>query len=142
MWKIRVVAVRGAVVKDSVKIAAARDAISNLFAYVTVAMGFTRTVPSFNTAFIHTPRGIGNALLSTIAPVMNWLAGSSWAVTDPSQANLFRWIFDSYEPIIYRGAALDLVRGREASPGPTRVRNRLGIRSWIPSFKSLNLHRH
>ncbi|MCB1210308.1 MAG: DNRLRE domain-containing protein, partial [Verrucomicrobiales bacterium] len=31
-----------------------------------------------------------------------------------SQANLFRWVFDSFEPIIYRGAALDLVRGRES----------------------------
>ena len=40
MWKIRVVAVRAAVVKDSAKLANSRDAFTNLFAYVTSGCGF------------------------------------------------------------------------------------------------------
>jgi len=113
MWKIRAVAVRGAVVKDSVKLAAARDAFSELFQYVTTGDGFY-TDGSFIQHTIHPyTAGYGASLIATIAPVMNWMAGSTWAVTDPSQANLYNWVFDSYEPIIYRGAALDYVRGRE-----------------------------
>ena len=124
MWKIRVVAVRGAVMKSSTKLAAARDAFSELFVYATSGDGFY-TDGSFLQHTIHPyTAGYGNSLLSNIAPVMNWLAGSTWAVTDPSQANLYRWVFDSYEPIIYRGASLDYVRGREigrsgASPQAT-----------------------
>ena len=45
---------------------------------------------------------------------MAWLSGSTWEVTDPAQANIYDWIFDSFEPILYRGAAFDLVRGRES----------------------------
>lgn len=124
MWKIRVVAVRGAVVKDGAKLLAARDAFSNLFAYVTSGDGFYADGSYVQHGVHPYTAGYGNALLSTIAPVMSWLSGSTWEVTDPSQANLFRWVFDSFEPIIYRGAALDLVRGREvgranSSPQPT-----------------------
>ena len=39
MLKLRIVAVRGCVVKDTVKLAAARDAFSNLFVYVTTGDG-------------------------------------------------------------------------------------------------------
>lgn len=114
MWKIRVVAVRGCVVKDATKLVAARDAFSNLFVYVTSGDGFY-TDGSYIQHTIHPyTAGYGASLLSNIAPVMNWLSGSTWAVTDPLQSNLYRWVFDSVEPIIYRGAALDFVRGREA----------------------------
>ncbi|MCD6051575.1 MAG: hypothetical protein K0Q55_2984, partial [Verrucomicrobia bacterium] len=114
MWKIRVVAVRGAVVKDTAKLAAARDAFSNLFLYVTSGDGFY-TDGSFLQHGTHPyTAGYGASLIATIAPVMNLLAGSTWEVTDPLKDNLYRWVFDSFEPIIYRGAAWDLVRGREA----------------------------
>ena len=114
MWKIRVVAVRGAVVKDAAKLAAARDAISNLFVYATTGDGFY-VDGSFIQHGIHPyTAGYGSSLLSTMAPVMSWLADSTWAVTDPAQSSLFRWVFDSFEPIVYNGAAWNLVRGREA----------------------------
>ncbi|MEQ1859136.1 MAG: polysaccharide lyase family 8 super-sandwich domain-containing protein [Chthoniobacteraceae bacterium] len=124
MWKIRVVAVRGAVVKSSAKLTAARDAFSNLFVYVTSGDGFY-TDGSYiqHTSHPYTA-GYGSSLLSNMVPVLAWLSGTTWAVTDPAQSNVFEWVYDSFEPIIYRGAAWDLVRGREAgrsggSPQPT-----------------------
>jgi hyaluronate lyase len=114
MWKIRVVAVRGAIVKDAAKLLAARNAFSNLFVYVTSGDGFY-TDGSYVQHSVHPyTAGYGNSLLATIAPVMAWLSGSTWEVTDPAQANIYNWIFDSFEPILYRGAAFDLVRGRES----------------------------
>jgi hyaluronate lyase len=114
MWKIRVVAVRGAVVKDGAKLSAARDAFSALFPYVTSGDGFYADGSFLQHATHPYTAGYGASLLGTIAPVMNLLAGSTWEVTDPLKANVYRWVFDSFEPIIYRGAAWDLVRGREA----------------------------
>lgn len=114
MWKIRVVAVRGAVVKDSAKLVNARDAFSNLFAYVITGDGFY-TDGSFIQHGEHPyTAGYGASLIDTMVPVLGMLSGSTWAVTDPTQANLYRWVFDSYEPIIYHGNVFDLVRGREA----------------------------
>jgi hyaluronate lyase len=114
MWKIRVVAVRGAVVKDSSKLASARDAFSNLFVYVTTGDGFYRDGSFIQHGEHPYTAGYGASLIETMTPVLRLLSGSSWAVTDPAQANLYQWIFDSYEPIIYNGNVFDLVRGREA----------------------------
>jgi hyaluronate lyase len=115
VWKARVVGVRGCVVKYAAKLVLARDAFSAVFPYVTSGDGFY-TDGSFIQHDIHPyTAGYGASLLSNMAPVLDWLAGSTWAVTDPAQSNLYRWIYDSVEPIIYRGAAWDLVRGREIS---------------------------
>ena len=114
VWKARVVGVRGCLVKDSAKLVLARNAFSDVFPYVTTSDGFY-TDGSFIQHNIHPyTAGYGSSLISTMAPTLNWLSGSTWAVTDPAQSNLFRWVFDSYEPIIYNGNTFDLVRGREA----------------------------
>ena len=114
VWKARVVALRGCLVKDGAKIALARDAFSSVFPYATSGDGFY-TDGSFIQHDIHPyTAGYGSSLIQNMAPTLAWLGDSSWAVTDPAQSNLFRWVFDSYEPIIYNGNVFDLVRGREA----------------------------
>lgn len=113
MWKARIVGLRGCIVKSSAKLVLARDAFSALFPYVTSNDGFY-TDGSFiqHTNFAYTA-GYGAGLLSNMVPVLSWLSGSTWQVTDPAQANLYQWVYQSFEPIIYRGAAWDSVRGRE-----------------------------
>ena len=148
MLKIRIVAVRGCVVKDAVKLAAARDAFSNLFVYVTTGDGFY-TDGSFIQHLNHPyTAAYGSGLLASMAPVMNWLSGSTWAVTDPKQSHVFSWVFDSYEPIIYNGAALDLVRGREAGragdpqgAGHTIMDSVLQIAQFAPAAESMRMKR-
>jgi len=115
MWKIRVVAVRGAVVKDSVKLAAARDAFSNLFAYVTTGDGFYTDGSYIQHTIQPYTEGYGSDLLANIVPVMAWLSGSTWAVTDPTQSNIYQWVYSSFEPLVYDLSAWDYVRGREIS---------------------------
>lgn len=148
MLKIRIVSVRGCVVKNAAKLAAARDAVSELFVYVTTGDGFY-TDGSFIQHTNHPyTAAYGSGLLASMAPVMNWLSGSSWAVTDPLQSNVFSWVFDSYEPIIYNGAALDLVRGREAGragdpqgAGHTIMDSVLQIAQFAPPAESLRMKR-
>jgi hyaluronate lyase len=148
MWKIRIVSVRGCVVKNAAKLAAARDAVSELFVYVTTGDGFYRD-GSFIQHINHPyTAAYGNGLLASIAPVMNWLSGSTWAVTDPLQSNIYAWVLDSYEPIIYRGAALDLVRGREAgrggapqSAGHSIMDSILQIAQFAPPAEALRMKR-
>jgi hyaluronate lyase len=115
MWKARVVGVRGCVMKSPTKLVLARDAFSSVFPYVTAGDGFYQD-GSFIQHDIHPyTAGYGASQLSTMAPMISWLAGSTWAVTDPALANIYQWVYQSYEPIIYQGAAMDFVRGREIS---------------------------
>jgi hyaluronate lyase len=100
MSKIRVVAVRGAVVKDSAKLADARDAFSELFVYVSRGDGFY-TDGSFIPHIDHPyTAGYGETLLVTIVAVFSMLFGSTWAVTDLAQNHMYHRVYDSFEPII------------------------------------------
>lgn len=115
MWKCKVVGLRGILVKDAAKIAQARDAVSSVFNYVTSGDGFY-----VDGSFIqHTKHpytaGYGRSLVVDVADFLYLYAGSTWAVTDPDQANVYNWLYMSFEPLIYRGEAMDLVRGRESS---------------------------
>lgn len=115
VWKITVVGVRGAVVKSSPKLEASRDAVSQIFDYVTSGDGFYTDGSFIQHAKFPYNGGYGNSLLSELADVVFWLSSSNWAVTDPDQQNIYQWVYQSYEPLIYKGAMMDMVRGREIS---------------------------
>lgn len=113
VWKTRVVAIRAALVKDTSKLTAARDGFSAVFPYVTSGDGFYA-----DGSFLQHERhpytgGYGASLLESLGRVVVWLEGSPWAITNPARTNVANWVFNSYAPVVYRGALMDMVRGRE-----------------------------
>jgi hyaluronate lyase len=113
--RIRIVAVRGAVVKNPVKISTSRDALSNLFPYVTSGDGFY-VDGSFIQHNRHPYTGsYGSVLLANLSLLLPWLQHSPWDCVDPARQNVIHWIYDAYEPLIYRGAMMDMTRGRAVS---------------------------
>ena len=147
VWKARAVGVRGCLVKSSTKIALCRDAFSAVFPYVTSGDGYYTDGSFIQHDYHPYTAGYGSSLIGTMAPILNWLSGSTWAVTDPAQANLYRWVFDSYEPIIYNGNTFDLVRGREAgragaSPNSNSMMDSiLQIAQFAPAADALRMKR-
>jgi hyaluronate lyase len=112
-WKAQVVTVRGVVVKDAVKLAAARDALSAVFPYVTSGDGFyadgsfiQHDATPYNGAY-------GGSVIRNLAGTLALTNGSTWAITDPNLGNLNRWVYDSFAPFLFRGAFMDSVRGRD-----------------------------
>jgi hyaluronate lyase len=112
VWKASVVAVRGAIVKSSAKLASARDALNQVFPDVTAGDGFYSDGSFIFHDIFPYNGGYGAQLIETLGPLMQFLHDSSWEVTDPAQTNLFRWLYDSFEPFIYRGAMMQMVSGR------------------------------
>ena len=123
IWKADVVGVRGVVGRDSAKVAAARDGLSDLagsgansvFKFVTSGDGFYR-----DGSFIQHGRhpytaGYGIAHFHDCIKLVSWLEGSPWQVADPLKTNICGWVYRSYEPLIYRGALPAFLRGREIS---------------------------
>ena len=57
----------------------------------------------------------GDVLLDGLSLIMGFIAGTQWEMTDPLAENLYVWVYDAYEPLLYKGAAMDMVRGRAVS---------------------------
>ena len=123
MWKIHIVTISGIIGKDSAKLFAARDAFSELFIFAKHGDGYYADGSFvFHGGHPYTG-GYGASLLGKLAPVLALLngpntesaSGSSWKVTDPNIANLYRLVFTALEPLIYRGGIMAMVQGRETS---------------------------
>lgn len=54
----------------------------------------------------------GQELMENISILVKLLAGSTWGITDPDLSNIYGWITEGTMPLMYRGAMMDMVRGR------------------------------
>jgi hyaluronate lyase len=115
LWESQVIAISGINNKDSARVAAGRDGLSALFPYVTAGDGFYADGSFVQHNFYAYNGGYGVSLLTGISDLLYLLHGSTWDVTDPNGANVIQWIYEAYEPFIYKGNLMDMVRGREIS---------------------------
>lgn len=115
LWESEVIALSGINGNDATRIAAGRDGLSALFPYVRSGDGFYQDGSFVQHNYYAYNGGYGASLLSGIADLMYLLDGSTWEVTDENSANTFQWVYNAYEPFIYKGNLMDMVRGREVS---------------------------
>jgi hyaluronate lyase len=111
----KVVGVRGVIVKDEVKIVAARDALSQTFENVTSGDGFYEDGSFVQHEDIAYTGSYGIVLIEGLTEMLDLLSGSTWSVKDPKVSNVYDWIEDAFEPFMYKGALMDMVRGRAIS---------------------------
>ncbi|PYI51515.1 polysaccharide lyase family 8 super-sandwich domain-containing protein [Paenibacillus flagellatus] len=132
--KALIVVLRGIVTKSAAKIEQGRDAMSQVFPYVTKDDGFYRDgsfVFHDNLAYTGS---YGSVLLGDIAKLLYLLTGSSWQVTDPNLDNAFRWVTDSFEPLVYRGVMMDMVNGRSISRKDRSMWGPISTIAWMAEF--------
>ncbi|BFH24094.1 hypothetical protein WDD9_005362 [Paenibacillus melissococcoides] len=100
--KALVVIIRGVLEQRSAKIEEGRDAISQVFDYVTRGDGFYKDgsfIQHVNIAYTGSYAGV---LLNDMGKLLTVLADSPWAITDPKLEHAYNWVTDSYEPLVYR----------------------------------------
>lgn len=113
--KCKIAILRGLLLNDPAAIARAVAALSPVFEYVTSGDGFYAD-GSFLQHKRHPYTGsYGVVLLDDVADLMYLLAGSRWDFTDGQRATVWRWVTDSFTPLLYEGAMMDMVRGRAIS---------------------------
>ncbi|MDN3018457.1 polysaccharide lyase family 8 super-sandwich domain-containing protein [Paenibacillus sp. BSR1-1] len=113
--KALVVSLRGVIEKNSAKVFQGRDSISKEYLYVNSGDGVFRDgslIQHFNIAYTG---GYGATWLGRTADMLYLLKDSPWEVKDPTVNNVFNWVTDSFEPLIYKGAMMDMVSGRGIS---------------------------
>ncbi len=114
-WECEIIGVRGVIVKDDSKIAAAMNGLSSLFDYVTGGDGFYRDGSFVQHNYYAYSGGYGRSLLESVSNLLYLFDGSAWDTTDTDVDNVFQWVYDTYAPVIYKGNLMDMVRGREIS---------------------------
>jgi hyaluronate lyase len=119
--KVLVVAIRAILGKSGSLLTAATNNLSPVFLYVTGGDGFY-TDGSF--VFHSNGSGIsgiaynghyGEVLLGDIPTIVDLFNGSAWQITDTGLTNVYNWCINSFEPFVYNGVMMDMVRGRIVS---------------------------
>jgi hyaluronate lyase len=57
----------------------------------------------------------GAVAIADCALLLPWLKETAWECLDPGQTNVIQWVYDSYEPLLYKAAMADYSRGRAIS---------------------------
>lgn len=113
--KVLAVILVGMNTENSGKVQQGRDAIGHVFPYVTKGDGFYEDGSFVFHDNIAYTGSYGGLMISNMARLLVLLEDSPWPITDPNRENMFRWVTDSYEPLIYRGRMMDMVYGRAIS---------------------------
>lgn len=113
--KAFVVTLRGIIEKNSAKIMLGRDSIGSEYVYATKGDGVYRDGSLVQHSNIAYTGGYGSVWLKGTADMSYLLTDSPWPITDRNVLNVYDWVSQTYEPIIYNGQFMDMVNGRGIS---------------------------
>jgi hyaluronate lyase len=113
--KVLVAAICGILTKNAGQLTSAQTNLSPVFLYVTSSDGFYTDGSFVFHSNIAYNGHYGLVLLGDIPKIVNLLQGSAWQINDPNLTNVYNWVSKSFEPFVYDGVMMDMVRGRVAS---------------------------
>ncbi len=109
----------GVITNDADKLTYGRETLDTVLTYVDYENAGKETVGDGfydDGSFIQHTRfayngGYGLSLITEVADAIYLLGGTQWELMNGS--NVYQWIYDSYEPFMYKGALMDMVSARE-----------------------------
>ncbi|MBU5442230.1 polysaccharide lyase family 8 super-sandwich domain-containing protein [Paenibacillus sp. MSJ-34] len=102
----------GLVERNGKRLSDVREQMSPLFEYVTSGDGFYEDGSFIQHKTIAYTGSYGEVLIRGVGNLLYLLNDSPWEIVDPNADNVYRWIYESFAPIIYKGEVMDMVRGR------------------------------
>ena len=118
IWQCNSMALRGILAHDPDMIRVAVDGLQTEFKIVRTHDGFYEDGSFVQHQWHPYTGGYGRSLLGQLTEMVNLVQGSSWEVPEEQVNMLYGWVHNAYEPLMFRGAMMDMVRGREVSrPG-------------------------
>jgi hyaluronate lyase len=107
--------VQGILTKDSSRMVNAQTNLIRVFPYVTKGDGYYAD----GSFLLHTNKAYNGAygliMLTDMAQMIDLLAGTPWQISAANQAMVYNWVSNAYEPVLYNGVMMDMVRGRTIS---------------------------
>ena len=115
VWQCKIMALRGIISHNPKQLKMAIDGLDSEFKYVTSKDGFYRDGSFVQHQWHPYTGGYGRSLLRELVDIIVMVDNSEWEVPEKNVQMIYEWIQNSFVPVIYRGALMDMVRGREAS---------------------------
>lgn len=106
---------QGVISKDPDKIKEASDSIVSVFDYVTSGDGFYPDGSYVQHGIIAYTGSYGAVLINKVSNIMYLLEETPWSVKSKNKNNIYKWVFESFDPIVSRGYVMDMVCGRSIS---------------------------
>lgn len=97
---------------NSAKIIQGRDSIGSEYVYTTHGDGVYKDGSLVQHNNIAYTGGYGSVWLKGTADMSYLLTDSPWPITDPNVLNIYEWVAQTYEPVIYNGQFMDSTSGR------------------------------
>lgn len=117
--RCKVIALHGIIVKDSNRIRLAANKLTEsagkVFYYTTSSDGFYRDGSFIQHNYFAQTGSYGRVLLDGVAYLLTLLKDSRFEVSDPIHLNMYNWIYDSYEPLFYKGGFMSMVSERSVA---------------------------
>ncbi|WP_412931161.1 polysaccharide lyase 8 family protein [Lederbergia ruris] len=113
--KALVVTLRGIIGKNEAKVIQGSDSIENEFLYVDKGEGVYKDGSLVQHTNIAYTGSYGAVWMNRAADMLYLLNDTPWDLTDSTIHHIYDWVSDSFEPLIYQGAMMDMVRGRAIS---------------------------
>ncbi len=108
--------IESALKEDEERLREALSASLEVLDYVTSGDGFYEDGSFIQHGTVAYTYSYGDALMNSLTLNLSFAGGTAFNVTDdPLLENLYNAVYMSYEPLMYRGAAFDMVRGRAVS---------------------------
>ncbi|SEG84648.1 hyaluronate lyase [Actinacidiphila yanglinensis] len=114
-WTCAITTVRGALSQDGAVIDDAMTAIANLFPYSTSGDGFYPDGGFLQHVYFAYNGSYGVSLLQYLTYLLVAVQDTPWAATADQVQRVHIWTQANFRPWIYRGAFMDMVRGRALS---------------------------
>ena len=115
VWRSHVVALNAIAARDAKQLESARRAFPPTFEDVESGDGFHADGSFIQHDDLAYTGGYGRDMLFRSALLIHLLDGSPWALAPSEWAKLKARIDTAYGPVMYRGALMDMVRGRNVS---------------------------
>lgn len=109
------VILRGILGGNSSKIIEGRDALSDVYEYVTTGDGFYDDGSFIQHTGLCYAGGYGVRFLGDTAFISYLLSTTPFKVIDPNGDNVYKWALEGFQPLMYKGYTFDDSRGREIS---------------------------
>lgn len=112
-WASRVRMYAGILLKDNDWLTYVQGYMPGVLRYSTQGDGYYLDGTFVQHDSITYNGGYGLMALTDSAFILHMLAGTQWALPEQSSDIVYKWVYDSYEPFVYKGLAMDAFRGRE-----------------------------
>lgn len=113
IWQCKNMVLRGIISRNAEQIKMGIDGMDTEFKYVATHDGFYQDGSFVQHQWHAYTGGYGRSLLRELTEIIVLVHGSEWEVPQKHRNMLCEWINNAYCPLVYRGALMDMVRGRE-----------------------------